>query len=361
MPGHAWVGEMVLAVRERERFWRGCICRGMREVTCTGFGGPACDRTSTGVWFRWVFALQTLDVHEQWLRHRQRHGLCDTGGMEENNQSSQDPGITSQEAPQQSQYAPAASQQSEYEQSAQAAPEPQSETPQPQYGQEYGQQSAQPQYDQSQPQQYNQQSSAQPQPAPDQYGQYNQYGQSQLDQPGYAQYSQPASQEYTYGQGNTQTTQYQEGYQYASPQQQYEQPAASAAYPAAGVAMGEGYQYQQQPYGQQYQQSYEQPYQAAQGYPYPPANYGGYGYVGQKSKIAAGLLGILFGSLGVHNFYLGNTGKAVAQLLLTLIGWIVLIGPVIAGIWGLIEGILILTSSTGSEWHRDGKGYELQD
>ena len=63
----------------------------------------------------------------------------------------------------------------------------------------------------------------------------------------------------------------------------------------------------------------------------------------------------------MHNFYLGNTGKAVAQLLLTLIGWIVLIGPVIAGIWGLIEGILILTSSTGSEWHKDGKGYELRD
>ncbi len=44
-----------------------------------------------------------------------------------------------------------------------------------------------------------------------------------------------------------------------------------------------------------------------------------------------------------------------------LVGWIVLIGPVIAGIWGLIEGILILSSSTGSEWHKDGKGYELRD
>mgnify|MGYP002146302640 CR=1 FL=1 len=41
--------------------------------------------------------------------------------------------------------------------------------------------------------------------------------------------------------------------------------------------------------------------------------------------VIGGMLGILFGSLGVHNFYLGNTGKAVAQLLLTLIGWIVLI------------------------------------
>ena len=41
-----------------------------------------------------------------------------------------------------------------------------------------------------------------------------------------------------------------------------------------------------------------------------------------QSKLAAGLLGIFLGGLGVHNFYLGNTGKAVAQLLLTLVGWI---------------------------------------
>ena len=54
----------------------------------------------------------------------------------------------------------------------------------------------------------------------------------------------------------------------------------------------------------------------------------GYGYA-QKSKIVAGLLGLFLGTLGVHNFYLGYTGKAVAQLLLTLIGWIILIGPII--------------------------------
>ena len=33
-----------------------------------------------------------------------------------------------------------------------------------------------------------------------------------------------------------------------------------------------------------------------------------------KSKIAAGILGILLGCFGVHNFYLGYTGKAVGQL-----------------------------------------------
>ena len=119
--------------------------------------------------------------------------------------------------------------------------------------------------------------------------------------------------------------------------------------------------YQQQAQPRYEQPSYNQPpiyaqqtyYQAAQQKP-------GYGYA-QKSKIVAGLLGLFLGGLGVHNFYLGYTGKAVAQLLLTLIGWIILIGPIISGIWALIESVLILCSSYGSNWHRDGRGQELQD
>ncbi|MBT1180417.1 NINE protein [Bifidobacterium sp. CP2] len=83
--------------------------------------------------------------------------------------------------------------------------------------------------------------------------------------------------------------------------------------------------------------------------------------VGTKSKMVAGLLGIFLGSLGVHNFYLGYTGKAVAQLLLTLIGWIILIGPLAASIWGLVEGIMILCSKPGTPMHKDANGYELQD
>ena len=67
------------------------------------------------------------------------------------------------------------------------------------------------------------------------------------------------------------------------------------------------------------------------------------GAVEAKSKMAAGLLGIFLGSLGVHNFYLGYTSKAVTQLLLTLVGWILCgLGPIAAWIWGLIEGIMIL-------------------
>lgn len=119
--------------------------------------------------------------------------------------------------------------------------------------------------------------------------------------------------------------------------------------------------YQQQAQPRYEQPSYNQPpiyaqqtyYQAAQQQP-------GYGYA-QKSKIVAGLLGLFLGGLGVHNFYLGYTGKAVAQLLLTLIGWIILIGPIISGIWALIESVLILCSSYGSNWHRDGRGQEIQD
>ena len=75
----------------------------------------------------------------------------------------------------------------------------------------------------------------------------------------------------------------------------------------------------------------------------------------QKSKIAAGLLGIFLGSLGVHNFYLGNTGKAVAQLLITVLTCGM--GSAISGVWGLIEGILILTGSINV----DGKGIALKD
>ena len=72
-----------------------------------------------------------------------------------------------------------------------------------------------------------------------------------------------------------------------------------------------------------------------------------------KSKIAAGLLGIFLGSFGVHNFYLGYTGKAIAQLLITLLtcGF----GAFISSIWGLIEGILILTGSINV----DGNGNPL--
>lgn len=80
-----------------------------------------------------------------------------------------------------------------------------------------------------------------------------------------------------------------------------------------------------------------------------------YYYPEQKSKVAAGVLGILLGSLGIHNFYLGYTGKAVAQLLITVLT--LGIGSIITGIWGLVEGIMILTGSINV----DGKGVPLRE
>lgn len=109
----------------------------------------------------------------------------------------------------------------------------------------------------------------------------------------------------------------------------------------------QAYARQGQPYGQQSytQQPYGQPTFAPSG----PAGYQ------QKSKIIAGILGIFLGGLGIHNFYLGRTNRAVIQLVLTLFTFGV------ASLWGFIEGILILVSAPGSEWHRDGNGIELTD
>jgi len=74
-----------------------------------------------------------------------------------------------------------------------------------------------------------------------------------------------------------------------------------------------------------------------------------------KSKIAAGILGILLGSIGIHNFYLGFTGKAVAQLLIAILTCGA--GAAITGIWGLIEGIMILCGKID----KDAKGIPLKD
>lgn len=82
-----------------------------------------------------------------------------------------------------------------------------------------------------------------------------------------------------------------------------------------------------------------------------------------KSKLVAGLLGIFLGSLGVHNFYLGYTGKAVTQLLLTIFGCILAIVVVgffmvaAASIWALIEAIMIFAGNINT----DAKGNPLAD
>jgi TM2 domain-containing membrane protein YozV len=56
-----------------------------------------------------------------------------------------------------------------------------------------------------------------------------------------------------------------------------------------------------------------------------------------KNRVAAGVLGILLGGLGIHKFYLGQIGQGIVYLLFCWTG--------IPGIIGLIEGILYLVKS----------------
>jgi TM2 domain-containing membrane protein YozV len=56
-----------------------------------------------------------------------------------------------------------------------------------------------------------------------------------------------------------------------------------------------------------------------------------------KSKIAAGILAILLGGLGIHKFYLGKAGMGILYLIFC---W-----TYIPAIVGFIEGIMILCSN----------------
>jgi TM2 domain-containing membrane protein YozV len=70
-----------------------------------------------------------------------------------------------------------------------------------------------------------------------------------------------------------------------------------------------------------------------------------------KSKIAAGLFGILLGGFGIHRFYLGYVGMGIAQIIVTICtcGF--------GAIWGFIEGILILVGSID----KDAQGKPLKE
>lgn len=60
---------------------------------------------------------------------------------------------------------------------------------------------------------------------------------------------------------------------------------------------------------------------------------------GAEKKLAAGILAILLGGLGIHKFYLGYTKTGIIQLI---------IGACtcgIGGVIGVIEGIIYLTKT----------------
>lgn len=124
------------------------------------------------------------------------------------------------------------------------------------------------------------------------------------------------------------------------------------------------YNAQNRPYSQPYAPGYQPPNYTAQSYRPRPQQQPMYttppiGYQ-QKSRLAAGLLALVVGLLGVHNFYMGYNTRGTVQLLLSLVGGILTcgLGTVASAIWAFIEAVMIL-SSTGPRF--DGNGVIMKD
>lgn len=122
---------------------------------------------------------------------------------------------------------------------------------------------------------------------------------------------------------------------YAAPQQgsPYAQPQAQAAQQPYGAQPGYGSVPPQNPYGQQAQYGYQQSYAA-------PA-------VGEKDHVAAGLLALFLGWLGVHKFYLGYNTSGFIMLGTSILGGILTLSVASWAIWviAIVEGIFYLSKS----------------
>ena len=66
----------------------------------------------------------------------------------------------------------------------------------------------------------------------------------------------------------------------------------------------------------------------------------------ENKKVVAGILGILFGGLGIHKFILGYTTEGIIQILLTVITC-----GIVGSFIGLIEGIIYLTKTDEEFYH----------
>jgi TM2 domain-containing membrane protein YozV len=67
-----------------------------------------------------------------------------------------------------------------------------------------------------------------------------------------------------------------------------------------------------------------------------------------KSRGVFIILGLLFGYLGIHNFYAGYYGRGAIQVVITaVLGWIY-VGFVITIVWALIELITVKTDAQGN-------------
>lgn len=74
------------------------------------------------------------------------------------------------------------------------------------------------------------------------------------------------------------------------------------------------------------------------------------GDVSSCDKTVYLVLAILLGTLGVHNFYAGYTGRGVAQLLLTILSCFILSWAVF--IWALVEGLTTECDAQGKKFKK---------
>lgn len=80
-------------------------------------------------------------------------------------------------------------------------------------------------------------------------------------------------------------------------------------------------------------------------------------YFPQKSRATTAVLAFFFGIVGAHNFYLGRTGIATAQLLLSVLSLCLL--SWVTAIWAFIEMILYLVGNS-PRWSTDAYGVPLR-
>ena len=68
-----------------------------------------------------------------------------------------------------------------------------------------------------------------------------------------------------------------------------------------------------------------------------------------KSRLVVGIVGILLGTLGIHNFILGYTSRGLTQLLITCLTCG--LGGFIVWVWSLVESIQILSGQINEDAH----------
>ena len=63
--------------------------------------------------------------------------------------------------------------------------------------------------------------------------------------------------------------------------------------------------------------------------------------ISEKSRTVAFLFAFFLGGFGIHRFYVGKTGSAIAMLILTLS----LVGILVTAFWALIDWILVASGN----------------